>query len=86
MYRICTTSSFRNSFEKLPASLRRQAVFLIGILAVDYRDPRLHTKKLHGNRVEYSFRLHRDYRCVFCFEDGETVLLLTIAHRKDIYR
>ncbi len=86
MYEIQTTATFRKSFEKLPRGIQKKAHGLLEILAFDYRDARLHTKKLHGNRVEYSFRIYRDYRGIFCFEDGGIILLLHIAHRKDIYK
>lgn len=86
MYEIQATGVFKKSFNKLPNGIQEEVVDLINILAIDYRDSRLHTKKLHGNRIEYSFRIRRDYRCVFCFEYGDTVLLLDVAHRKDIYK
>jgi mRNA-degrading endonuclease RelE of RelBE toxin-antitoxin system len=86
MYRIIATSSFKKSFEILPKKIQMTTTKLIELLAIDYRDPRLHTKKLHGNRIEYSFRIHREYRGIFCFENGNIILLLMIAHRKDIYK
>ncbi len=86
MYTIATTETFKKSFEKLPARTQSQAASLIELLSIDYRDPRLHTKKLRGGRLEYSFRTGRDYRCIFCFESGSTILLLDIADRKDIYK
>ncbi|MBI5400994.1 MAG: type II toxin-antitoxin system RelE/ParE family toxin [Candidatus Yonathbacteria bacterium] len=86
MYEIQTTGVFNKSFDKLPKGAQKEVMVLLGILAIDYRDQRLHSKKLHGNLIEYSFRIRRDYRCIFCFEDGNTILLLDIAHRKDIYK
>lgn len=86
MYQIQATGVFKKSFDGLPDTIQKEVMKLVGLLAIDYRDPRLHTKKLHGTRIEYSFRVRRDYRCIFCFENGSTILLLDIAHRKDIYR
>lgn len=86
MYRIEATGAFVKSLKKLPRSVQGKAHILIGLLAIDYRDPRLHTKKLRGERVEYSFRVGRDYRGIFSFESGTTILLIDIEHRKDIYR
>jgi len=74
------------SFEKLPRSVQGRTHALIELLAIDYRDSRLHTKKLRGDRPEYSFRVGRDYRCMFSFENGTTILLIDVAYRKDIYR
>ncbi len=86
MYEIRATNVFKKSFGKLPHGIQDEITLLAGILAIDYRDQRLHVKKLHSNRIEYSFRIRRDYRCIFCFENGSTILLLDVAHRKDIYK
>lgn len=59
---------------------------LVGLLAIDFRDSRLHAKKLHGIDDIYSFRIGRDYRGLFLFEDGSTIKLIDIRHRKDIYK
>lgn len=86
MYKVTFTKTFVSHFKKLPRSVQIKADSLASFLAVDFRDTRLHTKKLHGNNDWFSFRVGRDYRVVFMFEDGETIKLLDVRHRKDIYK
>lgn len=86
MHEIQASGIFKKNFDKLPNGIQRELVILLGFLAVDYRDPRLHTKKLQGLRIEYSFRIRRGYRCIFCFEGGGVIFLIDVAHRKDIYK
>jgi mRNA-degrading endonuclease RelE of RelBE toxin-antitoxin system len=86
MYTIETTALFKKSFAKLSKKVQNKCMSLITLLAIDYRDARLRTKKLKGGRIEYSFRVTRDYRCTFYFEPDNTIVLSNIDHRKDIYR
>jgi mRNA-degrading endonuclease RelE of RelBE toxin-antitoxin system len=86
MFRVVLEKTFVSHFKKLPRSIQVRTDELVSLLVVDFRDSRLHTKKLTGVRDVYSFRVGRDYRCLFCFETGGTILLLDIQHRKDIYR
>lgn len=86
MYELQASGIFKKNFDKLPNGIQRELAILLGFLAIDYRDPRIHAKKLHGSRIEYLFRIRRDYRCIFCFENGGIMLLLDVAHRKDIYK
>jgi len=86
MYKIEATTLFKKSFEKLPSRTQDKCKKLLSLLSIDYRDPRLHVKKLKGKRIEYSFRITRDYRCTFYFEPIKIIVLLDIDHRKDIYR
>jgi len=47
----------------------------------------LHTKPLTGPlKGFYSFRLGKDYRVVFRFVSSNTIHLLKVGHRRDIYR
>lgn len=49
--------------------------------------PHLHTKGLHGKlRNHYSFRITRDYRVVFEFAAEAEIHLITVGHRRDIYK
>ena len=84
--KIIYAEEFSKEFDKLPASaqilFRRQEKFF----RVDWRDPRLHTKKLQGQLVTFSFRVTRKYRALFIFVDEQTALFATIGHRKEVYR
>ncbi len=86
MFKIVFSKDFLKHFNKLSFKNRVVTDELIGFLAIDYRDSRLHVKKLHGANNFYSFRVGRDYRTTFQFIDGGTIYILDIQHRKDIYR
>jgi mRNA-degrading endonuclease RelE of RelBE toxin-antitoxin system len=50
-------------------------------------DSRLHAKHLSPPMTGLlSFRITRDWRVNFQFLDAETIFLVDVAHRKDIYR
>ena len=86
MFKVTYTKSFLGHFKKLSHTNQVKTDTLVGLLTVDFRDSRLHTKKLHGIDDIYSFRIGRDYRCLFLFENGNTIKLVDIRHRKDIYK
>lgn len=47
----------------------------------------LHTKYLTGRLPGLlSFRITRDWRVIFKFNDAHTIQLIRVRHRKDIYR
>ena len=82
---IFTTKSIR-SLKKLPKGVQVKTDVMADILVVDYRDSRLKTKKLRTEESLYSFRIGRDYRAVFVFENSGVIKILDIRHRKDIYK
>ena len=86
MFEVTFTRTFVRHFKSLPHSVQTKLDTLVGILAVDFRDSRLHTKKLNLDRDWYSFRVGREYRVLFYFRDGNTIELLDVKHRKDIYK
>lgn len=59
MYRI-TFTKFVRHFKRLPRSTQIRSDVLVGLLAIDFRNTRLHTKKLRGSNDWYSFRVGRD--------------------------
>ena len=83
---ILYTDQFRKCFQKLPLDIqsvyREQEI----IFQSSSRDSRLHVKKLKGYPTVFSFRITRAYRALFSFTEAQTVLMLTIGHRKDVYR
>ena len=82
--KIIETDGFQKNLEQLPKNLitvyRKQKK----IFSLNWRDSRLHTKKLKGSE-DYSFRITRNYRVIFYFYEDETVVFASIGHRKDIY-
>lgn len=78
---------FLKSAQKLPAAQQRKLAGLLELLQEDPLHPLLHTKHLTGSLAGFlSFRFTRDWRVIFRFIDSETIQLIHVAHRKDIYR
>lgn len=83
---IAYTREFQKEFHRL--SLRTKSLFRKqeSIFKQNWKDSRLHTKKLKGDRLTFSFRITRLYRVLFIFTSPNNALFVTIGHRKDIYR
>lgn len=73
---------FRGLLPDIQRLYRKQEV----LFRKDWRDPRLHVKKLKGEPLIFSFRVTRAYRVLFTLVGPDTALLATIGHRKDVYR
>ena len=85
--RLVYSEKFFNESKKLPEPIQNKLARLLEFLASNPFHPLLHTKKLSGNlNQSYSFRITRDWRVIFYFEDKETIKLLKVGNRKDIYR
>lgn len=71
----------------LPRNQQDKLARLLPFLAANPFDSRLHTKHLKQPlEGRYTFRVTRDWRVTFHFVDHETVRLLEVKHRSDIYR
>ena len=84
--RVLYADVFVKNFKRLPEAIQDTYHKQEKIFKINWRDPRLHTKKLHGEPVTFSFRITRAYRALFVFVKPDTVLLAAIGHRKDVYR
>lgn len=84
--RVVYAAEFVQRFRELPLDARRLFRRQEEIFRQNWRDARLHTKRLAGHPVTFSFRITRRYRVLFIFIDHETVLFATIGHRRDVYR
>ena len=84
--KVVYTSEFTKNFYLLPANVQRLFRVQEKRFRENWRDPRLHSKKLEEDSITFSFRITRTYRALFFFEDEKTAILATIGHRKDIYR
>ncbi|MBI4049896.1 MAG: hypothetical protein HY398_00410 [Candidatus Doudnabacteria bacterium] len=72
---------------RLPGNIKKLLARQVEILEKDSFDPRLHTKMLAGELAGFfSFRITRDFRAIFRFLDKNTIQLLLIGNRKDIYK
>lgn len=84
---IIRTKDFERDLLKLPKEARR----LFGVqkrrFTDNWQDARLHTKKLHGFEISvFSFRVTRNWRVLFYFQNKATVIFFEIDNRKDVYR
>lgn len=87
MIQITYHHNFLKSAKKLPKFQQNKLAHLLEYLQNNPFYPSLHTKRLTGDLVGLlSFRITRDWRVIFQFLDHETIQLLDIKHRKDIYR
>jgi len=81
------TREFLKDSKKLPNSIKLRLAEQLERLSKNPFDPKLHTKLLRGKLAGlYSFRITREWRVIFHFEDLENIKLLGVGHRKEIYR
>ncbi|MGD0697812.1 MAG: type II toxin-antitoxin system mRNA interferase toxin, RelE/StbE family [Terriglobia bacterium] len=84
---VILEQSFLKSARRLPQSIKEKLGELLGLLETNPYHSLLHTKQLSGELAGFfSFRITRDWRVIFYFEDPETIHVLEAGHRKDIYR
>jgi len=85
--KIVYSDAFLKSAAKLPLNKQKKLDQLLTMCAENPFDPRLHTKRLVGSLHGFlSFRITRDWRALFQFNNADTIQMLRVAHRKDIYR
>jgi len=78
---------FVKESDKLPKRIRTKLAFLLEVLAQNPFNDLLHTKKLAGDAAGFlSFRVTRDWRVIFYFQGKDTIEVLKVAHRKDVYK
>jgi addiction module RelE/StbE family toxin len=85
--KIRYTKTFVKKFQSLPQKIKLAYSELEPLFKKNPFHPRLHSKGLHGKlRNFYSFRITRDYRVVYEFLSDDEAALITVRHRKDIYK
>lgn len=84
--RVIRTAEFERSLRTLPAAMRRLFEVQERRLRDNWRDSRLHLKKLREIGGVFSFRITRSYRALFYFNRNGDIILFDIDDRKDIYR
>ncbi len=85
--RLIYEKNFLKSARLLPTSIQHQLAQQLERIQKDPRDPQLHSKMLSGKLMGFSsFRITRDYRTIFQYINQNTIQLLIVKHRKDIYR
>lgn len=84
--RVIYDQKFLKELEKTPSEVQNKADTLFEPLKDEPFHPLLHTKKLKGPLYGlYSFRV-LEYRVIFEIEKPDTIRLLAIRHRKDVYK
>ncbi|MDO8663854.1 MAG: type II toxin-antitoxin system RelE/ParE family toxin [Candidatus Wildermuthbacteria bacterium] len=87
MLSLVYTDSFLKSAGKLPKSQQNKLAELLETLQENPFGHKLHSKNLSGRLTGfYSFRITRDWRVIFQFTNPDTIKLVEVGHRKDIYR
>lgn len=84
--KILYTDEFKKQFHKLPVKIQQLYKKQENIFLQNWKDSRLHSKKLVEQNLAFSFRITRRYRVLFVFTDEQTTLFTTIGHRKNVYR
>ncbi len=85
--KVIYDKSFLKQAKILPQKTSAKLADLIILLKDSPFHNLLHTRPLAG-KLEgfFSFRITRDWRVIFLFLDQTTIHLITVKHRKDIYR
>lgn len=87
MIQILYGDYFLKSVKKLPNKQQEKLAKLLEIFQENPFHSLLHTKPLTGQLTGfYSFRITRDWRVIFEFINPETIKLIEVSHRKDIYK
>ena len=81
------TKSFLKSVKKFPENIQEKLSDQLEVFQQNPFHSLLHTKTLTGKLLGfYSFRITRNWRVIFKFEDQKTILLTQAGNRKDIYK
>ena len=87
MIKVVFGSYVLKSAKKLDRKLQDKLAKNLVTLQKNPFSPSLHTKNLSGKLSGFfSFRINRDWRVIFQFADSDTVMLIDIAHRSDVYK
>lgn len=85
--RIQYRKNFLKSARGLPLAQQKKLSFLLTILQKDPSSDLLHSKPLSEKfEGRYSFRITRDWRVIFCYVNKNTIELIEVGHRREIYR
>lgn len=69
----------------MPDKIQKSSWEITQILSKNIFNDNLNISKLHGYKNVWRVRVSNDYRMIYTY-DQESIYLLRIAHRKDIYR
>jgi mRNA interferase RelE/StbE len=84
MYEIEIAPAAERALKKLPADIQRRIIK--GILKLEVNPRPSGVKKLSGEEDLYRVRIG-DYRVIYQIRDGELIVLVVrVAHRREVYR
>lgn len=83
---IIRTEDFERVLHRLPKEIQRLCRIQEDRFRDNWRDVRLHIKRVKSLPHALSFRITRRYRAFFYFQNPDKAILFDIDHRKDIYR
>jgi mRNA-degrading endonuclease RelE of RelBE toxin-antitoxin system len=84
---IILERDFLKSAKLLPNNIKKKLANQLVLFEANPYNQLLHTKRLSGELTGFlSFRITRDWRVLFYFENPETIHILEVDNRKDIYR
>ncbi len=87
MIRVYYAKKFLKQVKSLPIVQQKKLTQMIELLRQNPNDSRLHSKRLQGEMKDLlSFRITRDWRVTFRFFESDSVEIMEVEHRKDIYR
>jgi len=83
---IIKTKDFDKAFKNLSIDIKQIYKGQEDHFINNYRDSRLHIKKIRSLKYAFSFRITRQYRAFFYFHTQDTAIFFNIGHRRDIYK
>lgn len=84
--KIVKTDDCLHTLQRFPDSIQKLYKTQENYLKNNWRDTRLHIKKVRDMPRVFTFRITRRYRAFFYFQNPETIIIFTVDHRKDAYR
>lgn len=85
-YTVQLTSKAQKQLKKLPQSISARLIEAIKDLQTNTFPPAKFKHLTHHKTAEYRLRVG-DYRVLYdVYDSDQTILILVVGHRKDIYR
>ena len=76
------TQKFREAFNRLPKTIKKQAKEAFHLFNQNPYHPSFHFKRVHRSKAIYSVRISRDYHAV-CVRNGDEITWFWIGSHKD---
>ncbi len=87
MFRVFYAKKLPKLVKSLPKEQKEKLSLLVTLLGQNPDDNRLHTKPLKRDmKGLYSFRISREWRVIFRYFKDNSIEIMEVEHRKDVYR